>query len=87
MKTALGHCLLQLGSSGKTEHLFRCCSFSRFPMDALHGHPSGAEDTHKCLCLGPSLLDGLGPSGFPGLLPTLVFWAAALVPLRASPAV
>lgn len=41
----------------------------------------------QCLCLGPSLLDGLCPSGFPGLLPALVFWAAALGPLRACPAV
>jgi hypothetical protein len=85
--SAHGHCLPQLVSSGKTLYLFRCCPFSGSTWNcsgSLHVCLSGAADTHRCLCLSPSLLDGLCPSGFPGLL---VFWAAALVPLRASPAV
>lgn len=77
-----------VGQLWQALYLFRCCSFSGSSWSCsgpLHVCPSGAEDTHKCLCLGPSLLNGLCPSGFPGLLPTLVFWVAALVRLRASP--
>lgn len=84
---AHGHCLPQLASSGNPFTFSGTYSSSpRSCSGPLHVCPSGAEDTHKCLCLGPSLLDGLCPSGFPGLLPILVFWDAALVPFRASPA-
>lgn len=69
---------------------FQVLFLLRFPMELLRSTSCVPfwcrRHSQMPLSWPKPLTDGLCPSGFPGLLPILVFWAAALVPVRASPA-